>query len=965
MDVNQTRYHLVYGQAEWSPPSVSASPGQEPLFDWNNTDATLSLHRELFIFPKPRGQAPLGVENRRDAARDRYGNWYWIGPQRDEIRFLGYGQKLFQHFWSAGDGACSGTTSNGTFFVPTPPATPNLLMSGLTVTTDHYLVVGLLSPKGLLIFDLHGGGQPLQMAWPASVDFAPFDMTATADGGLAILDRSNKVYWEFDRYLRIRGQGTSVASSGVSNVFQRVDGTPQPSNLQAYPTQITANLAISLSELQDPVAIEALPDGSVFILENPPPDSPPRSYSVVHWLQHGVPIAPAFTLKGALTQLVEAPADHPELSDIRGYDIAYLPDAQQTLSGELYIAGIEGEQVFALQVGEPSSGSWLKVLPAYFPMRSFGGKAIVAAAQNIYYDFEDRWWALTEQARARYVSSARFLLPNASGNPSSPNEVPAFDGKQPGCVWHRLLLDMCVPAGAQVKIETRAADLRHLLASAPWRPEPIPYLRDDGPEIPFYTSPFSGTSDRAGTWELLFQQAKGRYLQLRLTLSGTGRNTPRLHALRAYYPRFSYLRQYLPAVYRDDRASSSFLDRYLANVEGFYTVLEGKIEQAQFLFDFHAIPAEYLDWLAGWVGLALDSNWTESTRRLVLSHAPQMFRQRGTRAGMIRDIRLGLDPCPDDSLFEQSSCWSYDCPDQPIQTAFTVRVVERFLTRNAPGVLFGDPTDVVGPGSTTSSSAWTPAQGSGPLNQLFQQYLQGLYGTISSLNGAWGTTYSSFTDSSLLLPAIQPLSKTQADDWQRFLRGTIGFTYVPVTSNDRQTYQQFLARQYSLISNLNNAYGLTGTDAYSGFDSIQLPAALPAGGRSLQDWIQFVSDILPTQRNAHQFTVLVPVLPSDTPDVQLKKQGVAQTIAALEKPAHTDFDVRLYWGMFRVGEARVGLDTLLGQSSRSVALVLGSTYLAAGYLSYIEPWNITDRMTIGRSSAGPQCCGRGPQPRCT
>src|SRR5215471_12676134 len=109
MDVNQTRYHLVYGQTEWSPPSVSASPGQEPLFDWNSADATLSLHRELFIFPKPRGQAPLDVENRRGAARDRYGNWYWIGPQRDEIRFLGYGQKLFQHFWSAGDGACRGT----------------------------------------------------------------------------------------------------------------------------------------------------------------------------------------------------------------------------------------------------------------------------------------------------------------------------------------------------------------------------------------------------------------------------------------------------------------------------------------------------------------------------------------------------------------------------------------------------------------------------------------------------------------------------------------------------------------------------------------------------------------------------------------------------------------------------------------------------------------------------------------
>lgn len=967
MDVNQTRYHLVYGEADWSPPSVVASPGEEPLFDWNDSDATLSLHQELFIFPKPRGQAPLDVEDRRGAAQDRYGNWYWIGPEQNEIRFLGNAQKVFQHFWSAGDGACAGATPpKDAFFVLAPPALSNVVMRGLAVTSDHYLMVGLRSPKGLLIFDLHGGGQPLQVPWPSSVAFDPFDITATADGGVAILDRSNRAYWELDRYFRVRGEGTGSAAGNGSNAFESVNGKPQPSNLQAHSSQITADLAISLATLQDPVAIESLPDGSVFVLDNPPLDSPPRSYSVVYWLKHGVPVAPAFALKEALVQLVEAPADHPELTDVRGYDIAYLPDLKKTTpSGKVYIAGIEGEQVFALELKGSATPAWLNTLAVYLPMRSFGGKAIVAASGSVYYDFEDRWWALTEQARARYVSSAMFLLPNPPDTAGSPGQVAAFDGKQPGCVWHRLLLDMCVPPGAQVKIESRAADLKQLLPSAPWQPEPIPYLRDNGPEIPFYTSPLEGPSDRVGTWELLFQQAKGRYLQLRLTLSGTGRNTPRLHALRAYYPRFSYLRQYLPAVYSDDRVSSSFLDRYLANVEGFYTVLESKIEQAQFLFDSQTSPNEYLDWLAGWVGLSLDSGWSESTRRLALSHAPQMFRQRGTRAGMIRAIRLGLDPCPDESLFAPTVCRSYDCPDQKMQTAFTVRVVERFLTRNAPGVVYGDPTDVVGPGSTTISSDWTPAQGSGPLNRLFQQYLQALYGSVGDLNSSWGTTYSGFDDSNLVLPATQPAAKAQAADWQRFLRGTLGFTYVPVTSSDQPTYQKFLARQYANISDLNTAYSLTGTNTYASFDSISLPAVLPGSGRNLQDWIQFVSEALPTARNAHQFTVLVPVLPSDTPDVQVKKQGIAQTIATLEKPAHTDFDVRLYWGMFRVGEARVGLDTLLGQSSRSVALVLGSTYLAAGHLSYTEPWNVIDRMAIGRSNAAPRCCGQGPQPRCT
>ena len=88
-------------------------------------------------------------------------------------------------------------------------------------------------------------------------------------------------------------------------------------------------------------------------------------------------------------------------------------------------------------------------------------------------------------------------------------------------------------AGAAVLVESRAADVQTLLPSTPWQTEPQPYLRSNGCEIPYVTPQLQGASGRTGTWELLFQNAVGRYLQLRLTLSGNGRNTPRLQALRA------------------------------------------------------------------------------------------------------------------------------------------------------------------------------------------------------------------------------------------------------------------------------------------------------------------------------------------------------------------------------------------------------------------------------------------------
>jgi len=57
-------------------------------------------------------------------------------------------------------------------------------LSGLAITRDHYLVVGVLKPQGLLVFDLHAGGAPVQMFWPAAVDFQSFDMAAAPGGGV-------------------------------------------------------------------------------------------------------------------------------------------------------------------------------------------------------------------------------------------------------------------------------------------------------------------------------------------------------------------------------------------------------------------------------------------------------------------------------------------------------------------------------------------------------------------------------------------------------------------------------------------------------------------------------------------------------------------------------------------------------------------------------------------------------------
>jgi phage tail-like protein len=418
--------------------------------------------------------------------------------------------------------------------------------------------------------------------------------------------------------------------------------------------------------------------------------------------------------------------------------------------------------------------------------------------------------------------------------------------------------------------------------------------------------------------------------------------------LRAYYPRFSYLDEYLPAAYREDETSAWFLDRFLANAEGLFTALEGRIAGAESLFDVRTAPGEYLDWLAGWLGATLDPAWSDERRRLLLNHAVDLFRQRGTLPGVIRAVRLAIDPCPDDSLFESDVLAESTgtCASACKIGRYTVRVVERFVTRGVPGVAYGDPTLPDVPRLTTGDEPWGPEQGAGPLHRHFRTFLRARYGTVEALAGAWGTAIAAFEE--VRLSPVVPAGVAQAADWRQFTQHELSFAYAEVTTQDAPRYRAFLTRRYRQIANLNSAYG-TG---YRSFLLIGLPGEsdMPDGGRRLYDWIQFVSLVLPIERHAHRFMVLVPVDPGRDMAAQAEQLALAERIVAREKPAHTAFEVQPYWALFRVGEARLGLDTLLGASSRFVAVLLGQTYLAEGYLSASHPWNVTDRIVSDRDA---------------
>jgi phage tail-like protein len=98
----------------------------------------------------------------------------------------------------------------------------------------------------------------------------------------------------------------------------------------------------------------------------------------------------------------------------------------------------------------------------------------------------------------------------------------------------------------------------------------------------------------------------------------------------------------LPVIFHDN----DFLRRYLLIFESIWEPLEHRQDHIDMYLSPRTSPAEFLPWIAGWIGISLAEHWPEGRRRQLLSEGVDLYRWRGTRYGMARMIEVctGLTP---------------------------------------------------------------------------------------------------------------------------------------------------------------------------------------------------------------------------------------------------------------------------------------------------------------------------------
>ena len=92
----------------------------------------------------------------------------------------------------------------------------------------------------------------------------------------------------------------------------------------------------------------------------------------------------------------------------------------------------------------------------------------------------------------------------------------------------------------------------------------------------------------------------------------------------------------MPGLYQDD----DFTQRWLSAMDDALAPVFLALDSLPAYLDPQLTPDDFLEWLAGWVGVLLDENWPIERRRNFVAQAAELYRLRGTTAGLAAHVRI-------------------------------------------------------------------------------------------------------------------------------------------------------------------------------------------------------------------------------------------------------------------------------------------------------------------------------------
>jgi phage tail-like protein len=196
-----------------------------------------------------------------------------------------------------------------------------------------------------------------------------------------------------------------------------------------------------------------------------------------------------------------------------------------------------------------------------------------------------------------------------------------------------------------------------------------------------------GESRTTNADELAIQSGPGRYLWLRVELSGDAYETPAVRSVRIHFPRRSYL-EYLPAVYSAEDESRRFLDRFLSVFQTEWDAFDAFVATFARYLEPRGVPDDFVAYLADWLAQPLEGSWSAEEKRRLLTAVVESYPLRGTVEGLRRYVHAYLENMAD---------LPDDAPPYPrIVEGFRER--DRLMLGSDEGSRLGNASPLWGPG---------------------------------------------------------------------------------------------------------------------------------------------------------------------------------------------------------------------------------------------------------------------------
>jgi len=141
----------------------------------------------------------------------------------------------------------------------------------------------------------------------------------------------------------------------------------------------------------------------------------------------------------------------------------------------------------------------------------------------------------------------------------------------------------------------------------------------------------------------------------------------------------------LPAILQEDEFLARWLSAFDDVIAPVYVTLDNLDAYVRPAY----APVDFLEWLAGWVDVAVDEAWTEQQRRSIVAGAVSLHRRAGTAGGIRDAIQLAAGPEATVVVEESGGTRWSETPGAELPGSASAEVV---ITITVPT---GDPAELV------------------------------------------------------------------------------------------------------------------------------------------------------------------------------------------------------------------------------------------------------------------------------